>query len=92
MIIKSFSIHYRNSNFDLSHSCSDLTNFDALDLVWVKRTGYPWYPALILDSEKLADELNKINLKVKRMPSRSFLGKKKTDDQLVFIFGRKNCW
>jgi hypothetical protein len=26
------------------------------------------------------------------MPSKSFLEKKKIDDQLVYIFGRKNCW
>ncbi len=76
----------------MSNSCNDLTGKLAFNLVWVKRTSYPWYPALILNSEKVDDELNRINLKVKRMPSKSFLEKKKNDDQLVYIFGRKNCW
>ena len=82
------SISNGSYSSDLSSSCIDITSYRAFNFVWIERTNDPWYPALVLDSGKLEDELNRTKLNVKRMPSKSFLEKKKDEDQLVYEFGR----
>merc|ERR1712062_888690 len=76
----------------------DLQNFGSLDLVWAKCTGYPWYPALIINPELATQEplLHGDEELPQPGPDIIEMGKKINDDgeihHLVLFFDQRRTW
>ena len=87
---------------DLDDNCDYLdaansvlkSNFiQPLNVVWAKLPESPWVPAIIIRQDRIANDLNSINIDAK-MPTKEILfSKEKTsNDHLIYTFYSKQNW
>jgi hypothetical protein len=61
-------------------------------MVWLKRPGDPWMPAIVVDKEKIKETLNLINVEC-TLPDESLIMENRSGDTvLVLFFGFNKYW
>jgi hypothetical protein len=78
-------------------------NLPYMQLVWAKLPDRPWFPGIIINPDSIQENLDMVNIIVKKPPSQLFLDEEYRYDgnlgyydtgayYLVFLLQRKNPW